>query len=125
MLRSVSSKVMWVGRARVFVVGLSVMLALASAAAILMVALVWSKLAEAAFPGSSGRIVFDSDRDGNYEIYTMNGDGSDQSRLTFTPRAIETNAAFSSDGTKIAFDRSRRRLGSPDVWNRIMWIIER
>ena len=29
-----------------------------------------------------GRIAFTSDRDGNYEIYTMNADGTGQTRLT-------------------------------------------
>jgi hypothetical protein len=78
MARSVSSNVV---RAKVFVVGLSVMIALASALTILMVALVSSKQAEAAFPGTNGRIVFDSDRaspSGHSELYTMNPDGSDR-----------------------------------------------
>ncbi len=30
----------------------------------------------AAFPGENGKIAFESDRDGNHEIYTMNADGS-------------------------------------------------
>jgi hypothetical protein len=36
----------------------------------------------ASFPGVNGKIVFFSDRDGNYEIYVMNADGSSQTRLT-------------------------------------------
>lgn len=36
-------------------------------------------------PGPDGRIVFISDRDGNFELYLMNADGSDQRRLTNTP----------------------------------------
>jgi Tol biopolymer transport system component len=31
------------------------------------------------------KIVFLSDRDGNYEIYTMNADGSGQTRVTNNP----------------------------------------
>jgi TolB protein len=31
------------------------------------------------------KIVFQSERDGNFEVYTMNDDGSDQTRLTFSP----------------------------------------
>jgi TolB protein len=85
-----------------------------------MVVLVWSKPAEAAFPGTNGRIVFESDRDGNldggYELYTMNGDGSDQRRLTFTPRVDEAYAAFSPDGTKIAFVRFSRRYRTSGTW---------
>src|SRR5688572_2214788 len=35
-----------------------------------------------AFPGPNGQIVFSSNRDGNYEIYSMNADdGSDVTRL--------------------------------------------
>ena len=33
------------------------------------------------------KIVFCSDRDGNYEIYVMNADGSEQKRLTVNPAA--------------------------------------
>ena len=32
--------------------------------------------------GQQPRIAFHSDRDGNWEIYVMNADGSDQTRLT-------------------------------------------
>ena len=35
-----------------------------------------------AFPGANGRIAFVSDRDGDYEVYTMNTDGSGVSQLT-------------------------------------------
>ena len=31
------------------------------------------------------RIAFDSDRDGNWEIYVMNADGSEQANLTKSP----------------------------------------
>ncbi|MBN1658577.1 MAG: PD40 domain-containing protein, partial [Anaerolineae bacterium] len=31
------------------------------------------------------RIAFDSDRDGNWEIYVMNADGSEQVNLTQSP----------------------------------------
>src|SRR5438105_2728246 len=38
--------------------------------------------ASAAFPGLNGKIAFSSDRDGDSEIYTMNADGSGQTKLT-------------------------------------------
>jgi TolB protein len=38
--------------------------------------------AEQATLQDSGKIAFASDRDGNFEIYVMNADGSDQTRLT-------------------------------------------
>ena len=62
--------------------------------------------ARAAFPGVNGKISFDSTRDGNTEIYTMNADGSDPTRLTDNP-AVDRDAAFSSDGRRIAFVSER------------------
>ena len=35
-----------------------------------------------AFPGTNGKIVFYSNRDGNNEIYVMDADGSNHTRLT-------------------------------------------
>lgn len=60
----------------------------------------------AAFPGVSGKIAFHSDRDGNWEIYVMNADGSGLARLT-NNSVVDLNPAWSPDGTKIVFDRSR------------------
>ncbi len=62
---------------------------------------------EAAFPGVNGKIAFSSNRDGpafNYEIYTMNPDGSGQTNLTNNPDAKDWRPAWSPDGSKIAFD---------------------
>src|SRR5437016_14627292 len=50
----------------------------------------------------SGRIAFTSDRDGTKQIYLMNADGSNPTRLTRGP-ASNSNAAWSPDGTKITF----------------------
>jgi len=52
------------------------------------------------------RIAFDSDRDGNCEIYTMTADGSSQTRLT-NNSAEDTNPRFSPDGIRIAFHSNR------------------
>ncbi len=52
------------------------------------------------------KIVFYSDRDGNGEIYLVNADGSDPTRLTNHP-ADEGYPTFSPDGSKIAFDTDR------------------
>ncbi len=34
---------------------------------------------------AAGRIAFVSERDGNFEVYVMNADGSEQTRLTNNP----------------------------------------
>src|ERR687888_285675 len=38
--------------------------------------------ARAAFPGTNGKLVFETNRDGNEEIYTMNADGTGVTRVT-------------------------------------------
>ena len=43
-----------------------------------------------------------SKRDGNFEIYSMNADGSGQTRLTNNP-AADGFPTWSPDGTRIAF----------------------
>lgn len=48
------------------------------------------------------RIAFSSHRDGNYEIYTMDSDGNDLQRLTYTDWA-EAEPSWSPDGKQIAY----------------------
>jgi TolB protein len=52
--------------------------------------------------GRDGRIVFTSVRDGDMEIYSMNGDGSDVRRLTNRP-GPDGGPWFSPDGSQIVF----------------------
>ncbi|MDO9086148.1 MAG: hypothetical protein Q7U53_08075 [Anaerolineaceae bacterium] len=51
-------------------------------------------------------IAFESDRDGNQEIYLMGPDGSDPVNLTNNP-AEDTQPAISADGSQIAFISNR------------------
>jgi Tol biopolymer transport system component len=53
---------------------------------------------------SNDKIAFESNRDGNLEIYVMNPDGSNPTRLTNNP-SEDYNPVFSPDGSKIAFQR--------------------
>src|SRR5438445_7064369 len=60
----------------------------------------------AIFPRFNGKILFDSDRDGNVEIYVMNADGTGQTRLTNND-AYDFYPKWSPDGSKIAFVSNR------------------
>ena len=57
-------------------------------------------------PAQVSRIAFASNRDGDLDIYIMNSDGSDQTRLT-NHSANDSNPAWSPGGAKIAFDSFR------------------
>ena len=51
-------------------------------------------------------IVFQSTRDGNFEIYSMNADGSGQQRLTTMP-ANDMSPSWAPDGKRILFTSDR------------------
>jgi len=59
------------------------------------------------------KIAFASDRDGNYEVYVMNEDGSGLKRLTNNPDE-DVFPCWSPDGRKIAFES--RRDGNPEIY---------
>jgi hypothetical protein len=61
----------------------------------------------------TGKIAFDSNRDGNGEIYVMNADGGGVVRLTNHP-ATDGDPAWSPDGRQIAFVSSRD--GNSDIY---------
>lgn len=59
------------------------------------------------------RIAFYSNRDGNYEIYSANPDGTGQKRLT-NDLAEDSSPIWSPDGTRIAF--LSRRNNQVGIW---------
>jgi TolB protein len=62
--------------------------------------------APSAAAATSERIVFETDRDGNWELYAMNADGSSQTRLTFDPRD-DVDPTTPANGARIAFASDR------------------
>jgi hypothetical protein len=69
-----------------------------------------------AWSPDGSRIVFQSDRDGNADIYVMHADGSNQTRLT-RHAAGDWSAAWSPDGNRIAFESGRAWRPSLLVWD--------
>jgi len=62
---------------------------------------------------TNGKIVFASDRDGDLEIYSMNGDGTGQTRLTNSP-GDDSYPVWSPNGAQIAF--ASMRNGSSNIF---------
>jgi Tol biopolymer transport system component len=84
---------------------LAVVAALALAACLLAL-VVRVEPSQAAFPGQNGKIAFASDRDGGFEIYTMNADGSKQMNRS-QDFGFEGDPSWSPDGGRIAYSTSR------------------
>ena len=65
-------------------------------------------------PAAAMKIAFTSNRDGDFEIYVMDADGSNTIQLTNNLFALDDRAAWSPDGTKIAFTSGRE--GEDDIY---------
>ena len=62
---------------------------------------------------NESKIIFTSDRDGNAEIYVMNADRSNQTRMTNND-VVDWAPSWSPDGSKIAFTSDRD--GNVDIY---------
>jgi Tol biopolymer transport system component len=69
--------------------------------------------ASAAFPGANGKIAFVSNRDGGFQVFVMDADGGNPTRLT--DQLSNFMPTWSPDGSKIAF-QSNRAQPSPSVY---------
>jgi TolB protein len=71
--------------------------------------------ADPAWSPDAKKIAFESTRDGDYEIYTMNEDGSDQKNLSQNA-ALDALPAWSPDGKDIVFESERGEKGNRDIF---------
>ncbi len=87
---------------------------------LVLVLLILSVLNVCAFPlfakaPITPKILFSSSRDGNWEVYMMNPDGSEQVNLT-QHRADDMSAVWSPRGDKILFVSNRQGTGVRDLY---------
>jgi len=73
----------------------------------------WRTSAQDPFGGPPESIAFQSNRDGNNEIYVMSPDGSDQTRLTFDSRS-DRRPDISPNGQQIVFSSNRITPDNPE-----------
>ena len=84
------------------------------AAALVISLLIQIMLAENGYASRRTKIAFTSMRDGNTEIYVMDGDGKNQRRVTVNP-TYDQYPTWSPDGKMIAFVSNRNR-GRNQIW---------
>ena len=77
--------------------------------------------AQSAWSPDGRRIAFKSRRNGNNELYVMNADGSDETRLTNSFRVSEGQPFWSPDGTRLLY---RKTPDNPIVQDADIWQID-
>ncbi len=66
---------------------------------------------------ASGKIAFESNRSGTYQLYVMNSDGTAQQQLTqFTTGRENFDPAWSPDGTKLVFESDRDNRNASNLY---------
>lgn len=59
--------------------------------------------ATATMPGENGRIVVQRETGKQFDLYTINADGTGERAVRRTPKTIETEPSWSPDGSRLAF----------------------
>ena len=77
------------------------------------------QFAENGYASRRTKIAFASLRNGNFDIYIMDGDGGNQRRITVNP-GVDRHPAWSPDGRKIAFVSNRNNV---NIDHKQIWVI--
>src|SRR5688572_19085984 len=79
------------------------------------IALAFAGTADAAYPGRNGKIAFSANWNGNYDIYTIDADGTRLTRLTYDLQE-DFEPKFSPDGSRILFVRLSPVGATYNLW---------